>query len=277
MKRYKRQPFLIFQTIANFLKYNKKEIAEIDSLTASEVIEEKDKKRIKGNMILLKVDIQDLDLHYKFSQNELAEIIIRFVDCEDQKAKKVNFPLVFDFKKLRNSSDKFNDNNNSYFNNEKAGKDKEILLSNEINNTKKKSSNLINFIQPKTNSPAINIAIAIYLSAKFLRRILKQAKNILQIFSDYSKTITKGEYDDVENTENFNNFRNNNSSNINIEKAHEIIENLEALRIEFNNNIFKKTLDIFNEEIIKINLSSKIESLFTKIYNSRKLLIDKKL
>jgi len=66
----KRISYFVMENIVNFLKFSKKDVAEFDKLTRSAIkISEnhkiKETKIIKGNMILLKIEIEDLELHRK--------------------------------------------------------------------------------------------------------------------------------------------------------------------------------------------------------------------
>lgn len=268
LKKYKRQSFITFQTVANFLKYNKKQVAQIDNLTRSEIRKENNCFKIQGNMILLKVEIEDLDLHNKLSQKELAEIIIRFTDCEDQIAKKVNFPIVLDFTLLKDS-----DINNQNASEANVG----LMLQEEI--TKKKSGTLVNFIQPRPNSPSISIAIALYMSAKFLKKILKEAKllnsNSLQLpqclTSEESVSIIHSQADVDSN----NNIRRRNLNLslyfIKIQEISNLIANLEDIKKNLYNDIFMNRLESNNEKSIRADLEAKIETLFLKIYQNQKI------
>jgi len=171
-KRFKRIPLFVLQTICNFLKFKKCDVAEFEKLYPSNILisncynennenskKQEQLKSVKGNMILLKAEIADLDLHRQSGQREFAEIVFNYTDCEDEQKKKVYFPVCFEFAKT------FNNENKIYSYKDNKG----------INNKNTDSyCSERNFIEAEYKSDAINIGVSLYYTAKFLRKILKE-------------------------------------------------------------------------------------------------------
>jgi hypothetical protein len=113
-KRFKRIPLFALQTICNFMKFNKDNFAEFDKLYPSNIQivnlnTNESLKLAKGDLILLKAEIENLDLHRKSNQREFAEIVFEYNDCRDEQRKKAYFPVYFDFIKISN------DENNIFY------------------------------------------------------------------------------------------------------------------------------------------------------------------
>jgi len=155
---------LFYRQFSIFLHIKKKEVAKFEKLYRSETIKANEdycKKNnlsntsIKGNLSLLKFEIDDIELHTKINQKEFAEIVFLYIDSENHKKIKTYFPMLLDFEQL--NEDNLTKNNKKLSNvNEKKFSFKRIIK----------------------NSQAINNAICLYYSAKFMRKIMRISNSI---------------------------------------------------------------------------------------------------
>ena len=209
-KRFNRISLYALENIGKFLRFNKKEIAEIDKLLPSNIKYENNTKFIKGNMVLLKLKIDNMDLHKSFNRKEMAEIVFKFVDFEDDVSKKIYFPVIIDFERLENL--------------------KKIKEENLMNKR--------NYFEMELNSTAINNAVCIYYTAKFLRKLMKQ-------YHERDKKILNSVEGSKENHIKYTSK-----------------ENIENVFNEIHNDMDKRNLD----GLLKEDLLMKIKNLKEKIY-----------
>lgn len=200
-KRYQKVPMFALQTITNFLKFNKRCVAEFEKLYPSETQmlnlndennngENKFLKMVKGNMVLLKAKLVDLDLHRKLGRTETAEVVFNYIDCQDESNKRLYFPVYFDFGKTENNKNIIDDRvsgNNALvaIKNEQLNVERELNFSLTDVKPNKFGCKINDLFEAEFNSNANRIAVCLYYSAYFLRRTLKQ-------YGENNQELSKG-------------------------------------------------------------------------------------